>query len=209
MKRINVSDMIYNRIIEDFRNDEIDFGDKFVELDYAEKLNVSRTPLREAIKKLENEGLILRLPNGRLRFLEITKDNVIEMFNIRIALENMLLENCINNTTVLNTLKENIASSEKYLEHKEYELAREKIREFSIILYGIINFDYAIQMLHKNNILLSKLKKRTLTPYERTIQASKEHVQIYNHLINNDIEKAREINRTHLIGARDLILNNM
>ncbi len=209
MKRINVSDMIYDTIIEDFLNDNIDFGERFVELEYAEKLNVSRTPLREAIKKLEHEGLILRLPNGRLRFLEITKQDVIEMFNIRIALENMLLENCVGNDEVLNQLLENISLSEKFLHNDEIELAREHIKEFTTILYNMLNFEYAIQMIRKNNVLLSKLKKRTLTPYDRTVLAAKEHKEIYNCLVNNDIIKACELNKLHLNGARDLILENM
>ncbi len=209
MKRINVSDMIYERIIEDFLNDNIDFGEKFVELEYAEKLNVSRTPLREAIKKLEHEGLILRLPNGRLKFIEITKDDVIEMFNIRVALENMLLENCIGNERILNQLAENITLTEKFLTNKELELAREAIKEFTKILYNMIHFEYAVQMINKNNVLLSKLKKRTLTPFERTIIAAEEHKEIYNSIINNDIVKACQLNKLHLFGARDLILENM
>ncbi len=209
MKRINVSDMIYDRIIEEFLNDNIDFGEKFVELDYAEKLNVSRTPLREAIKKLEHEGLILRLPNGRLKFLEITKEDVNEIFNIRIALENMLLEHCIDNPKVLKTLHENILVTEKYLANNELELAREHIKDFTKILYSIFNFNYAIQMLRKNNILLTKLKKRTLTPFDRTLQAFDEHKQMYNCLIKNDLETACKLNRIHLNGARDIILDSM
>ncbi len=209
MKRINVSDMIYDRIIEEFLNDNINFGDKFVELEYAEKLKVSRTPLREAIKKLEHEGLILRLPNGRLKFLEITKEDVIEIFSVRIALENMLLENCIGDDAVLNTLHDNIILTDKYLKNNEHELAREQVKNFTKILYSIFNFNYAIKMLRKNNILLTKLKKRTLTPLERIIQASNEHIEIYNALINNDIETACKLNRAHLTGARDIILANM
>ncbi len=209
MKRINVSDMIYDTIINDFLNDNIDFGEKFVELEYAEKLNVSRTPLREAIKKLEHEGLILRLPNGRLKFLEISKEDVIEIFNIRVALENMLLENCIGNAEVLNTLNENIVLTEKFLANNELELAREEIKAFTRILYNIFNFSYAIQMLRKNNVLLTKLKKRTLTPYDRTVLAAKEHKEIYDCLINNDITTACRLNKAHLIGARDIILESM
>ncbi len=209
MKRINVSDMLYDRIIQDFLDDEISFGEKFVELEYAEKLNVSRTPLREAIKKLEHEGLILRLPNGRLKFLDIHKADVIEIFNIRVALENMLLEQCINNKNSLEELKENIALCEKYQANNEKELARQKIKDFTKILYKNINFDYTLRMLHKNNILLTKLKKRTLSPDERINIAINEHKQMYNYLIAGDIYKACEVNRQHLYGARNLILDSM
>lgn len=209
MKRVNVSDMIYDKIIEDFLSDKIDFGEKFVELEYAEKLSVSRTPLREAIKKLEHEGLIIRLQNGRLKFLEITKSDVIEIFNIRIALENMLLESCVENQKVLVLLKENIDTAEKHINDCELELAREVIKNFTKILYSVLHFEYTVKMLHKNNIILSKLKQRTLSPDNRTNQAQKEHIDIYNALLNNDIDNACKINRQHLYSARDIITKTM
>ncbi len=209
MKRINVSDMIYESIRDDFINDNIDFGEKFVEIDYATKMNVSRTPLREAIKKLEHEGLIIRLQNGRLKFLDITSENIIEIFNIRIALENMLLEQSINNKNILLRLKENIVSTETYLLNNDLDIAREKIKEFTKILYDNLEFDYAIKMLNKNNVLLNKLKKRTLVPFERVDIVCLEHKNIYTALINKDLNLACELNRNHLYGARDLILNNL
>ncbi len=207
MKRINVSDMIYNAIRDDFINDNIDFGEKFVETDYATKLNVSRTPLREAIKKLEHEGLIIRLQNGRLKFLDINRENIIELFNIRIALENMLLEQSLNNKNILNKLNENILSTEKYLKNNELDIARSKIKEFTKILYDNLEFDYSIKMLSKNNVLLSKLKKRTLVPLERIELVTIEHRKIYNALIDKNLSLVYELNKNHLFGARDLILD--
>lgn len=208
MKRINVSDMIYETIIDEFLNDEIDFGDKFIETEYANKLNVSRTPLREAIKKLEHEGLIVRLQNGRLKFLDITQENIIEIFNIRIALENMLIEQSLNNKVILDKLNINVSSAEKYLANNEFEMAREKIREFTSILYSNLGFEYTTRLLNKNNILLSKLKKRTLQPTERTKLAVKEHREIYQAMVNKDLPLAFELNKRHLLGARDIILLN-
>lgn len=56
--RKNISDNIYDTIKELLLSGELDFSDKIVELEYCEKLNVSRTPLREAIKQLEIEELL-------------------------------------------------------------------------------------------------------------------------------------------------------
>ncbi len=209
MKRINVSDMIYDAIIDDFINDNIDFGEKFVETDYAEKLNVSRTPLREAIKKLEHEGLIVRLQNGRLKFLDITKNDIIEIFNIRIALENMLLEQAVNNENILKQLEQNVIATTNAHKNNETDIARIKIREFSEILYSGLGFDYTIKMLHKNNMLLKKLKKRTLYPNDRINIATKEHKNIYDALVNKDLTLIYDLNKNHLLGARNLILEKL
>ncbi len=209
MKRRNVSDMIYDSIIDDFINDYIDFGEKFVETDYAERLNVSRTPLREAIKKLEHEGLIVRLKNGRLKFLDISKNDIIEIFNIRIALENMLLEQSLNNKEILKNIEQNIIATEYAKNNNQLDVVRKKTKEFSQILYSNLEFDYTVKMLHKNNMLLNKLKKRTLYPNERINIATREHKEIYNALLNNDIELACNLNKKHLTGARNLILEKL
>ncbi len=209
MKRVNVSDMIYNTIKDDFINDNIDFGEKFVETDYAEKLEVSRTPLREAIKKLEHEGLIIRLQNGRLKFLDITENDIIEIFNVRIALENMLLEQSINNNAILKKLEENIIATENAYYNNQLDIARSKIKELTNILYSNLEFEYVIKMLSRNNLLLQKLKKRTLDPDSRINIAMNEHRSIYNALKNNNLQLACELNKNHLIGARNLILENL
>ncbi|MFV0440013.1 MAG: GntR family transcriptional regulator [Lachnospirales bacterium] len=209
MKRINVSDMIYDTIKADFVNDVIDFGEKFVEIEYATKLDVSRTPLREAIKKFEHEGIIVRQPNGRLRFIDITKDNVVEMFNIRIALENLLIELSMSNNIAIQDLQKNIDSAKIALEQNDIKTARKKTTEFTKILYNNITFEYTLKMLNQNGIILSKLKKRTLSPDSRVLAATKQHIELFNAIKNNDIQKAHEINKLHLIEARDIILSQM
>ncbi len=206
MKRINVSDMIYDKIISDFINNKIDFGEKLVEIDYAEKLQVSRTPLREAIKKLEHDGIIIRLMNGRLNFLDFSKENLKELYNIRIALENMLIEQCINKDEILKELESNINLTETHIRQNDTVLVREDIKNFTKILYSSVEFSYTVKILNKNNLILTKIKNRSLSPEERIDIAYKEHKDIYEAMKNKDLKKALSLNRSHLLSSLNLLL---
>ncbi len=209
MKRVYVSDMIYDNIIDDFLNDKFDFGDKFVETDYAARHNISRTPLREAIKKLEHDGLIVRLQTGRLQFLELTKDNVVEIFNIRVALENMLLEQIINNNDIINSLEANVISSENFLKDGDLNSARAATKDFTKIIYSNLNFQYTFKMLKENNLLVSKIKRKTLLSQSRIEIAIKEHREIINALKNNNCQLALTLNKEHILGAMELTLKKL
>lgn len=207
MKRTNVSDIIYNTIKAKFINSEIEFGEAFVETTYAQQLDVSRTPLREAIKRLEHDGIIIRLPNGRLKFMDISKENIEDIFNVRLALENMLIDKCLNNNEIIQELRKNVEKSKKYFNNADFDLVRTTIPEFTKILYSSLDFQYIVNILNKNNILLNKLKSKTLITKERMEQAISEHDIICKALEDKDIQLATFTNKTHLNNTKIRILN--
>ncbi len=209
MKRVNVSDIIYNKIIEEFKNDNIKFGECLVETKYAEKFQVSRTPLREAIKKLEQEGLIIRMQNGRLKMMEVDNNTIIEIFNIRIAIENMLLQQIIENHELLKEMENNINDCIKYLNTKNFLLAKSTVSQFSSILYKSLTLDLSIKMLSTYNILIDKLKNKTLAPEIRLSIAIDEHVQIFKALNEKNCSLAMQLNEEHILGARNSLLKNI
>lgn len=208
MKRTNVSDMIYSYLKTSFVNGDIDFGEKFVEITYADKLEVSRTPLREAIKRLEHEGLILRMQNGRLRFLDITAKDIDDIFDVKLALENMLIEKSINNKNILIKLKESVTRSKKLLENDELSLVKENIPQFTKILYSNVDLEYLVNLLNKNNVLINKLKRKTLITKECLLAVVSEHEAICEAIENNDVELALETNKMHLQHTKNTILKN-
>ncbi len=205
MKRINTSDLVYNKIIEDFINNEIDFGDKITEIDLSNKFQVSRTPLREAVKRLEQEGLITRLSNGRIRIIELSVENINELFQVRVALENMLLENTMDDADLLENLHKSIQTSAKLCNEGNLDEARKEVSNFTTILYGSLTMETTINLLRSYSIIISKFKFSSLSTMERIEDAIKDHLDIYNALIEKDYDLACKINRLHIFKARDKI----
>lgn len=205
--RTNVSNNIYNLIKKDILEGELNFGDKIVEIDYSNKLNISRTPLREAIKQLETEGIIERLPNGRLRVMNIDEKKVQEIFEIRIVLENLLFKSIIDNNYDIGVLSENLAMTKYHLDFENWEAARKLFFQFNEELYRISNLEFTIKILKHYDFIISKLKRGALKNTNRIIKAFEEHYELYLCLKDKNLEKVEQINRKHLDNAKYTIIS--
>src|SRR5690606_15058377 len=62
---------------------------------YSERMNISRTPIREALKRIEDEGLVEYIPNVGVIVKKVSKEDVEEIFKIRIALETLATKNAM------------------------------------------------------------------------------------------------------------------
>ncbi|MGL6114029.1 GntR family transcriptional regulator [Cetobacterium sp. SF1] len=205
--RTNVSNNIYNMIKNDILIGELNFGDKIIEIDYSNKYNISRTPLREAIKQLEIEGIIERLPNGRLRIMEISEEKINEIFEIRIALEKLLFKSIIENNYSIQEISENLAMTKYHLDFENWDAARKLFFQFNDILYRTSNLEFTVKILKHYDFIISKLKRNALQNIERIKEAYEEHLDLYESLKNKNIEKIESINKLHLNNARKIILD--
>lgn len=208
-ERKNVSDSVYEIIKEDFLLGRLDFGDSIVEADYCEKHNISKTPLREAIKKLEIEGIVERYPNGRMRIMDIDEESIEEIVEIRISLENIILKKIIANSKieeVIKKLNENLKLTEFYMEASNWDEARKLFQNFNEILYKFSELKFTIKILKNYSLILSKLRKNSLKNEKRVKQAFEEHKLLVKYLEENDLEKALELNTSHLLKSKESIL---
>ena len=108
IKTKNVYDYIYFGI----NQGEIQPGDTLTERNIAAKLDVSRTPVREAFRKLEQDGIVTFEPYKGIRVNSYTKEEIEHLYNVRVALEVLSIEICTKKdnavlVTTLNTLLEN------------------------------------------------------------------------------------------------------
>ena len=83
----SISDIVFNKIEEEILSGILKKGDYISENKLAERFNVSRTPVREAIKRLEQEDLIEYENCKTVRVLGITKDDVLSVYDIRLQIE--------------------------------------------------------------------------------------------------------------------------
>ena len=78
---------------------ELKPGERLMEIALAEKLGVSRTPIREAMRKLELEGLVVMVPRRGAQVANITEKDLNDVLEVRITLENMAIEKACANMT--------------------------------------------------------------------------------------------------------------
>lgn len=204
--RKSISDNVYDAIKEHLLSQELNFGDKIIELDYCEKLNVSRTPLREAIKQLEIEGIIERAPNGRIRVMSMDEKRIDEIFQIRIALEDIIFNNLSKNNEFISKLEANLKLTEFQVKSQNWNEARKLFSEFNKILYSHSELEFTIKILKYYNFILEKLRFNSLENDSRIIEAYHEHIILLEYFKNNDIENAKLFNKEHLLRSKESIL---
>ncbi|WP_206039053.1 MULTISPECIES: GntR family transcriptional regulator [Fusobacterium] len=208
-KRTNISDNIYLQLKEQFMTGEFEFGEKIVELELCEKLNVSRTPLREAIKKLEIEGIIERTPNGRIKIMDMNEERIEEIFDIRMALEDIIFDRLFSLDSTKNLILElenNLNLTKFYFEISNVDEIKKLFSNFNRILYKYCKLDFTIKTLKTYIFILEKFR---LSPFESEIrlkEAHLEHVEIVNCIKNNELEIAKKINRIHLSKVKESII---
>jgi DNA-binding transcriptional regulator YhcF (GntR family) len=82
-------EVIFNSIREAIILGELKPGERLMEVQLAEKLGVSRTPIREAIRKLELEGLVVMIPRKGAYVADLTKKDIIDVLEVRAALDGL------------------------------------------------------------------------------------------------------------------------
>ena len=85
-------DVVFNTLRQAILRGELKPGERLMEIQLANKLGVSRTPIREAIRKLELEGLVLMIPRKGAEVAEITEKNLRDVLEVRGALEELAVQ---------------------------------------------------------------------------------------------------------------------
>ena len=85
-------DVVFNTLRRAILRGELKPGERLMEIQLANKLGVSRTPIREAIRKLELEGLVLMVPRKGAEVAEITEKNLRDVLEVRCALEELAVQ---------------------------------------------------------------------------------------------------------------------
>jgi DNA-binding GntR family transcriptional regulator len=90
-KKVNYAEMIVVRLREDIVSGRLRPNERLIESEVAQRMNISRTPVREALKLLETRGYLSRLPSGRLIVTDHSPSQIRNLYEVREALETMAL----------------------------------------------------------------------------------------------------------------------
>lgn len=92
VRRVSLADSIYETLVEAIVSGTLPSGSELNSVGLAKQLDVSRTPLREALKLLERDGLVQQVGNHKARVAEFSPDDVREMYEVRLLLEGAAAE---------------------------------------------------------------------------------------------------------------------
>ena len=131
-------EVVFHTLREAILTGELEPGEHLMEVKLANKLGVSRTPVREAIRKLELEGLVVMTPRRSAEVAKITKEDLIDVLEVRKVLESLAIElSCKNRSEEdLIKLRENLKCFKLYINKNSVtEIATTDV-QFHEIIYN-------------------------------------------------------------------------
>ncbi|WP_353885090.1 GntR family transcriptional regulator, partial [uncultured Fusobacterium sp.] len=208
-KRHNEYTGIYDILKEMIIDGKISPGERIIETDYCEKFQISRTPLREAIRMLELEGLVESQNTGGVLVKKVTKQEIYEIYKIRIALESIILDEAIKNITDkdIKRIEEILKDTEEALEVKKDEKVFSLFSEFNNMLYDIAKLPKVTSLINNINTYMKRFRKLSVKDELRKRMAFEDHVELLRAIKDKNLIKASEINKEHLEKSMNFILS--
>lgn len=190
----SLSNMVYRDLKEKILKNKLLPGDKLVEMEIASKLDVSRTPVREALKKLEKEGLVTSFPRKSYIVSKISVKEAKNLYIVRKSLEPLCVEllaekGLTEKTQYFKEVNEDLRIA---IENDEEELAQNLIIEWNMALVKSLNNEILIEVMTMVNKRLYRFGNFIFRNKEN-YQRHYENLQnIYNLIEEKKPEEARK-----------------
>ena len=201
---------VFNRIREDILSGKYKENDELKEMTIGEELGVSRTPVREAFRQLELEGLIQIIPNKGAYVTGITKKDVKDIYMIRSLLEGLCAAWATENISeeLMEELEENVYLADFHGNKGHFEQVAQLDNRFHEILYiasGSKQLEHRLRDFHQ---YVARIRRKTLATKERSIASNNEHRLIMEAMKEKDAKKAQELANMHMINAYENMIKN-
>lgn len=204
-------DVVFNTLRQAILTGELKPGERLMEIHLANKLGVSRTPIREAIRKLELEGLVTMIPRRGAEVAQITEKSMNDVLEIRRAMDALCVELACDRISEeeLEKLKNACDYFEKAVRSKDAK----KIAQADVELHDIIVQATGNQRLIQlvNNLSEQMYRYRyeyikDASQHERLIE---EHRIIYESIVKKDKETASQAARMHIDNQEKAIIRQI
>lgn len=207
-KTISLADQVFEHLETDILSGKYQKGETLTESKLSLELGVSRTPIREALRRLEQEHLIEEAPKGVV-VVGIGEKDLADIFEIRAALEGKAAALAAKNYTEeqINIVREALEFQEFYLGKQDPDRIKSMDSRFHETIYkmsGSTIFYDVLMPLHKK---ILKYRKASVSDSDRAAASVAEHRAIYEAILARDGELASRLISEHLENAYKHISN--
>lgn len=193
------------------KNGKLKPGERLMEVQLAEELGISRTPVREAIRKLEQEGYVIMLPRRGTYVSSVSVHDVQEIFEIRTALEKLstgLAARRIENEE-LEQLQKLLTKIEGYIAKHDIDNIVKTDIEFHDLLYKVSRNERLSGIISNLKEQLSRFRTLSMSYPGRLEETLEEHREMVEAIASGDVEAAREAAERHMVRAEETLLKAM
>lgn len=205
----------YHALRSSILSGELVPGERLVETQLAEQLQVSRTPIREAIRQLQRDNLVTTDGNGGLRVTTISIIDAAQLYDCRIALEQLSVQEACQNATVhqLENLAALVAEAEQLVQqppsnsHSAAMLALDY--QFHHLIAESSHNRWLITLLEQVFDKMALLRTQTTQHNPTVLEIRDEHRQIFTSIAQRDISPAVAAIKTHLVASKERVIQEV
>ena len=201
---------VFQKIREDILAGNYAEKEELREAAISKELGVSRTPVREALRQLELEGLVTIVPNKGAHVNGISAKDVRDIYTIRSYLEGLCARWACEHITEeqLEGLEEIVCISEFRISKGHREQMAEMDSRFHVLLYASCGSKILEHVLTDYHQYVERVRRNTLSSLERATEAVQEHKSILNALRNKDADTAEKLANEHIYKSMKNIQNH-
>ncbi len=201
---------VFHHLREDILSGKYKEGDELKEVAIGEELGVSRTPVREAFRQLELEGLIQIIPNKGAYVTGITEKDVKDIYMIRSLLEGLCARWACEHITKeqMEEMEENIYLAKFHAQKGHFEQLAELDNRFHDILYEACDSKMLEHQLKDFHEYVLRVRKKTLSNMNRGPKSNEEHEQIMEAIKAKNGDLAEKLANAHMINAYENMVEN-
>ena len=200
-------DVVYRTLRKAILRGEFQPGERLMEIMLANKLGVSRTPVREAMRQLENEGLVIMIPRKGAQVAQITSQELHDVLEVRRSLEVLAAEKACERITPeeIERLRQaeqrfvDIISSDDITAVAEADVA------FHDVIYNATGNRRLIQLLNNLREQMCRFRVEHLKNKDGRRHLAEEHRKILEAVVNQNVEDARTLTALHIENQQDFI----
>jgi DNA-binding GntR family transcriptional regulator len=174
----SLADQVADSIVEGIANGALAPGQKIIEVDLASKLQVSRVPVREALKILETQGIVVGRPHRGVRVVEFDKNKIGQVYEIRLFLEKLAIRDACAKPANMPKL---LAGLDQVIGRMEHHLARGDLLG---VMKSDMDFHHEICLASENEIVIilwETLSRHMMIIFEHELRADADRAHIVEH----------------------------
>ena len=204
-------DVVFNTLRQAILRGELKPGERLMEIQLANKLGVSRTPIREAIRKLELEGLVLMIPRKGAEVAEITEKSLRDVLEVRRALEELAVELVCEKITdeQIQDLKDAAEEFKESLKDGDITRIAEADVKFHDVIYMATDNQKLIQLLNNLREQMYRYRVEYLKRSDFHQQLIDEHEEIIETIESGQKDRAVQVVCQHVDNQVEAVMDTI
>ena len=207
-KVLTIKQQVYQIIKDDICKGVYEPGQQIHEVELSNRLGISRSPIRESLRQLVSDGLVIEIPNRGVFVKEFSLDEINNVYDYRVLLESYAIEHCSNNINekTIKSLEASRNALEEFYKNNDLDNYIDEDTTLHQTIVDLCGNSIIIDAYERVSTMNSQFRIYSLTDKTRFDESIIEHTGVIDNILNGNYQKAITINKEHLLKAKDTIL---